>query len=337
MPAQIIRPSSRLLRAIPATLLALAVILTLSTGLLRGQSQVTLPSSNDALFRSAKDCLDQGRYQEAEAQFKQLYQLEPGRTRAVLGLIGVYMAERRADEAIGFAQAEADKNPASTELRMALGDLFVHTGQDDKAVIEFQRVLDTGRNLNNETIASLCFRIGERLRLKDNDASIRAFEQAAAANPRDPRALLQLGQLMEVTGRPDEAKRYYEQVLKLQPDQPMALNNLAYLKTEDGRDLDQALTMALEAHEKAPNLADVSDTLGMAYLKKDMTAEAISSFREALQKASSPSPAFHYHLAMALRQNGEIPAAVQELKTALANNPSKNDENQIKALLQKLE
>jgi tetratricopeptide (TPR) repeat protein len=86
-----------------------------------------------------------------------------------------------------------------------------------------------------------------------------------------------------------------------------------------------------------PNSAEVADTLGWAYLKKNMTAEAISSFREALQKDSSPSASLHYHLAMALHQNGEIPAAVQELETAVANNPSKRDENQIKALLQKIE
>ena len=33
----------------------------------------------------------------------------------------------------------------------------------------------------------------------------------------------------------------------------MALNNLAYLKAEAGHDLDQALVMALQAHEKAPS------------------------------------------------------------------------------------
>jgi Flp pilus assembly protein TadD len=200
------------------------------------------------------------------------------------------------------------------------------------------RVLDTGGNLSTETIASLHFRIAETLRRKgDLNESVREFQQAAALNSKDPKALLQLALLMEGTDRTDQAKPHYEQVLKLQPDNPVALNNLAYLKAEEGLDLDQALTMALQAHEKAPNSAQIADTLGWAYLKKNMTAEAIAAFREALQEDSSPSPAFQYHLAMALQQNGEIPAAVQELKTALANNPSKRDENQIRALLQKIE
>ena len=336
MPTQIVHPSSRFLRAIPDALLALAVILPLSTGFLRGQAPRTLPSSNDALFRAAEDCLGQGRYQEAEALFRQLYQLEPGQSRAVVGLSEVYKHEGGYDDAVRFVQAESDKNPASTVLRMLLGDLLVFSGQDDKAVAEFQRALDIGRNLSNETIAGLYFRIGERLRGQDPNASILALQQAAAAVPKDPKPLLWLGFLMEDTGRTDQAKLYYEQVLKMQPDSTAALNNLAYLKAEEGRDLDQALAMALQAHEKAPNMAEAADTLGMVYLKKNMTVEAIAAFREALQMASFP-PHFHYHLAMALNQNGEIPAAVQELKMALANNPSSSDREQIQALLQKLE
>ena len=66
-----------------------------------------------------------------------------------------------------------------------------------------------------------------------------------------------------------------------------------------------------------------------------MTAEAITAFHEAYQKDSSPSPSSHYQLAMALNQNGENPAAVQEFKTALANGPSQNVKSQIEALLQK--
>jgi tetratricopeptide (TPR) repeat protein len=244
---------------------------------------------------------------------------------------------QRQDEAIRLLQAELDKDPARTKLRTALGNLFVRTGQDDKAVAEFQRVLDTGRNLNTETITSLYFGMADCFRrMGDSDAAIRMFQQAAAVNPKDPRAPLLVGQLMETTGRPDQAEPYYEQALKIQPDNAVALNNLAYLKAEEGRDLDRALAMAQQAHEKTPNSAQIADTLGWVYLKKNMTAEAITAFHEALQKDSSPSPEVHYHLAMALNQDGEIPAAVQELKTALASHPSQNDKAQIEALLQKL-
>jgi tetratricopeptide (TPR) repeat protein len=244
---------------------------------------------------------------------------------------------QRKDEAIRLLQAELDKDPASTKLRTALGNLFVRSGQDDKAIAEFQRVLDTGRRLSTETTTSLYFSMADCFRrMGDDDAAIRMFQQAAAANPKDPRAPLLIGQLMEATGRPDQAEVYYEQGLKIQPDNAMALNNLAYLKAEEGRDLDQALAMAQQAHEKAPGLAQIADTLGWVYLKKNMTAEAITAFHEALEKDSSPSPEVHYHLAMALNQNGKIPAAVQELKTALASHPSENDKAQIEALLQKL-
>ena len=122
---------------------------------------------------------DQGRYQEAEDLFWQLYQLEPG--GAVLGLSEVYMAEKRQDEAIRLLAAELEKDPRSTELRMGLGNLFVRTEQYDKGIAEFQRVLDTRGNLTTETIANLYFRIAEAFRRKgDPNAAIRMFQRVSA-------------------------------------------------------------------------------------------------------------------------------------------------------------
>ena len=40
--------------------------------------------------------------------------------------------------------------------------------------------------------------------------------------------------LLDGTGRRDQAKPIYEQILKIQPDQPIALNNLAFIKAEEG-------------------------------------------------------------------------------------------------------
>jgi len=55
---------------------------------------------------------------------------------------------------------------------------------------------------------------------------------------------------MDGTGKREQAKPIYEQILKIQPDHPVALNNLAYIKAEEGVDLDQALTMAQRALQK---------------------------------------------------------------------------------------
>jgi tetratricopeptide (TPR) repeat protein len=115
----------------------------------------------------------------------------------------------------------------------------------------------------------------------------------------------------------------------------MALNNLAFLLAENHGDLDQALTYAQRARQLLPHFPDVSDTLGQIYLKKQLTDSALDTFKEivALQPARA---IYRYHLGQAYAQKGEKEKAIQELQLALKSNPQKDEETQIRQLLQKL-
>jgi len=141
------------------------------------------------------------------------------------------------------------------------------------------------------------------------------------------------------TGRASEVKPAYDELLKGEPDNAIALNNLAFIKAEEGVDLDGALAMARRALQKLPNSPDIMDTVGWIYLKKGMSDEAIGAFRDAVQAfarlvGAPERSTFHYHLAMALLQKGDHSGAMQELQIALKNNPSKVEEQQIRELMQ---
>jgi len=141
-----------------------------------------------------------------------------------------------------------------------------------------------------------------------------------------------LAVLLEKAGKPAQARPMYEQVLKLQPDNPFALNNLAYIITEGGGDLDQALAFAQRARQKLPEDPDVADTLGWIYIKKNLSDNAINILRELVTKKPEVST-FHYHLAMALYQRGDKPEARKELQGALERKPSPEETIKIKELM----
>jgi len=124
-------------------------------------------------------------------------------------------------------------------------------------------------------------------------------------------------------------------VITLQPDNVEALNNLAYLKADDGVDLDQALTYAKQAQQKRPSDPNVTDTVALIYIRKNLIDESLRLLHDLITEKPE-NPTFHLHLAMALYQKGNRSLAKKELETALRNKPSEREQTEIKQLLAKV-
>jgi Flp pilus assembly protein TadD len=332
------RPPSFLLRAIPGAVLALAAILPAGEGFLRGQTPapVTTHSGNDAALQKAYECWKQTRFQEAEDLYRQIYVRDPEDIRGVIGLAEAYFSENRPDDAIELMRTEADKHPDRTDLQTALGDLYVRAEKYDQAIAELKGALDNTQSLTGEERAGVLFRMAEANRRRgDLNEAVRLFRAAIALNPKDTKALVALALILDGTGRSDLAAPVYEQILKLDPKNAVALNNLAYIVAQDGVDPDRALSLAQQAAQASKDSPDVQDTLGWAYFKKNRPDDAVTAFRAAL-RAEPNNPTFHYHLGMALLPIGEREAAIQELQTALADHPATPDAAKIRELLQKI-
>ena len=95
--------------------------------------------------------------------------------------------------------------------------------------------------------ADLLFRLGETYGRKgDINLAAETFRKDVQAAPNNTLPLLKLGLILESTGPPEQAKAIYEQILKIDPNQAIALNNLAFRKAEEGSDLDGALAQLAE-------------------------------------------------------------------------------------------
>ena len=130
-----------------------------------------------------------------------------------------------------------------------------------------------------------------------------------------------VGMILEVQGKRDQAKGRYEQALQIDPNAAVAANNLAYMYAEQGGNLDVALQLAQTAKQGLPDSAEVSDTLGFVYLKKDLVSLAIPPL-EASAKKDPQNWTYQYHLGLAYSKGGEKAKAKQALERALAINAS---------------
>jgi tetratricopeptide (TPR) repeat protein len=267
-------------------------------------------------------------YRKAEQVFGELYKSNPRDIRGLVGVVETMVSEQKMGDAIKQMQASQAKEPERRDLKLALANLYVRDQRYDEALQLYQTLLQS-----DPKSTTLLLQLAETQRRKgDINLAIDTFRRASQAAPSDTRALLELGLLMDGTGRREQAKPIYEQILKIEPDHPVALNNLAYIKAEEGGDLDEALTMAQRARQKLPNAAFVKDTLGWIYIKKNLSDDAVRLFKD-LVVADPANPQFHYHYGMALLQKGDKPSAKKELEAAIRNNPSKDDAGKIRQLL----
>jgi Flp pilus assembly protein TadD len=205
-------------------------------------------------------------------------------------------------------------------------------GKYDLAVATFQDVLaqlDPGSNAAGDVY----LRLGETYRrMGDLGAAIAALQHAGQLLPDSVVVHSTLALVLEGAGRWQEAVQQYRKTLELAPNNAVALNNLAYLLSENKGNLEEALELAQRAREALPNLTEISDTLGWIYLKQNSTGAAIDVFEE-LVKRESQNPTFRYHLAMAYAQKGLKMSAVEQLKTALECSPKLEEAQKIRQLL----
>ncbi|MBI1789993.1 MAG: tetratricopeptide repeat protein, partial [Acidobacteria bacterium] len=295
------------------------------------------PGNQDALFQLGLLNVIDRKYKDAEEAYRKCYDLNPGNSRGLMGQIETIMLQGQDERAMQVLRAETQKYPARLEFRVAMGNLAVRAKKLDLAIGEYRWLLDRV-DKKSAMAGDSYFRLAEVYRMKnDLPSALEAMQKAKDVLPNNSTVLNSLAILLDALGRRQEAKTMYESTLRLEGENPIALNNLAFIMANsEGGDLDQALTYAQRAKQKRPQIAEISDTLGLIYLKKNLADNAIEIFKDCVAKVPK-HPTYRYHLGMAYLQKGDKARAKTELQAALASKPlSKEEEEGIKELLARI-
>jgi len=292
------------------------------------------PKSTDARFQVARLDLLEKKYPEAEAEFQELIKMND--PRGFSGLLDSKVRQGRTDEAIQMVQTGLTKMPNNPGLLNALANLDFGQGKYADAAGVFHKLVDQNPNAEMNVREMWVLRMGECLRRAgDTNGALAAFNQATQIAPKDTKPRLEIAMMLESQGKSDEARKAYEDVLKVQPDDPVALNNLAYYDADNDKDLDTALSYAQRAQKQSPQNLNIEDTIGLIYYKKNLLDESSRLFTELVTKVPN-NPTFHLHLAMALYKKGDKPQARRELDAARRNRPTNREQDQIKDLMSKI-
>jgi tetratricopeptide (TPR) repeat protein len=300
------------------------------------ESMLTVnPNLPDVQFQLGIVDLAENKYKDAQQAFRKAYDLNPANPRGLMGMVETYMAQKQPDEAMNLLRSESAKAPQRMDIVLQEGSVAVRAGKFDEAIGYYQQVLNS-LDKNAKGRGDMLMRIGDVYRRKGDLQNAAAnMQQAREILPNNVMILTTLAMVLEQANRWTEAQQIYQTAVKMDPNNGLTLNNLAFLIAEHGGDLDNALNMANKAKQIMPNLAEVSDTLGWIYLKKGMPDIAIESFRELVAKAPHQAT-YRYHLGMALLQKGDRPSALREFQTALKDNPKKEERDAMQEKIQKI-
>ena len=287
------------------------------------------PNSIEPKLQSAALRVAQKRYPEAEALYRSLYEASRSDLRPLRGLVDVMEAQQHYDAAIQLLNQEKLRPGAPiAQLDALLADTALRGRKLDVAVQQYSRLVTGAPSSQFDHL-----RLGDALLQKGNaPQAVSEFETARKLSPKDPQSTAMLALALRAAGKNSDAERVYREALAMQPENALVKNNLAYMLAEKGGNLDDALRLAQEALHQQPGNVAVADTVAYIYVKKNLPNSAIQILSNATQK-DPKQPVYHYHLAMALIEQGDKAGARREGEAALADGPGKADEEKIRAML----
>jgi tetratricopeptide (TPR) repeat protein len=140
----------------------------------------------------------------------------------------------------------------------------------------------------------------------------------------------ELASYLITAGEMRAAAEAYDVVVRLQPTNAGALNNLAYIKAEELDDAAGALPLAERLLQIAPQEAPVLDTVGWVYFKNGDLEKARQHLSASL--AILPLAETYVHLAAVLAKAGDAPGAEKQLQEAEKMKPNAETQQKIQSL-----
>ena len=182
-----------------------------------------------------------------------------------------------------------------------------------------------------ERAIELSLQAETRLDRDDRPGARRALEEAVRLAPQVSDWLLLLAGLEDQDREYESAIRRYEQVLAMHPEEPIALNNLAYALATHRKAPAEALPFARRAAALAPGSAAVLDTLAWVEYLAGNSAVATELFAKAIQLGPEIAE-IRLHAAEAFAASGVPDRAQNELAEALRLKPAlAEDVRQVRA------
>lgn len=250
------------------------------------------------------------RYPLALQLFDEVLERTPDLPAAQWGAFSSALAAGNRDRAAELVQTmRAGEQTDDAQAALAEGLLARSQGDFPGAAAAFGRAHEMQPTRRSLLLLSAALRdSGERA------AARRELGDWLQRQPADAEAALALADLELEDGALDAARLRYEALLEFVPDNPSALNNLAWLYEQAGDP--RALEVAERAHRLSPRSPEMADTLGWILVRSGTLVRGLHLLKEAHRKRPD-NPSIAHQYAYALVASGQRRRAREVLDRTL--------------------
>jgi len=232
------------------------------------------PESKIAHFNFGLILEEEGKVEQAKAEYEHAIRIDPNYfdVRTNLGII--FANQGNLDRARHEFEHEIRINPNHIEARYNLGNIFLAQGDRAKAAAEYEYAIGIGAPKTRSNA------FGEPLQPGRTKSNLEAYINSH----------INLGVVLTQQGRPDKATAYYEKALEIDPNNTIAMSNLALLLATCPDDNLRNGARAIKLAEQACNITGyrvprLLDTLATTYAEAGRFAEAVETATKALDLA----------------------------------------------------
>ncbi|MBL8439374.1 MAG: PEP-CTERM system TPR-repeat protein PrsT [Zoogloeaceae bacterium] len=245
----------------------------------------------------------------AERSLKKALEVKPDFIPAQQRLIALYLRDKREDAALATART-VQKQQSDAAIGYALeGDIRSSAKKWPEAVSAYKKSYQLGK-----TPTLLIKLHAALLRTGASSEADRLSADWIRTQPNDVAVRSYLAERALTNGKTAEAINIYEGILKINPNNALVLNNLAYAAGEASDP--RAMGYAESALKLAPNNPAILDTYGVLLVKKGETAKGLEVLEQAKAAAPKALP-IRLHLANAYIKADRKSDAKRELELVI--------------------
>ena len=272
------------------------------------------------------------RNEDALRLYMRAVDLQPDAIEPLQAQTRMLLQLKRAPEALKRLDEMTAKYPNNAAAPNIKGELLALQKDQDGASAAFKMAIARApawwvpyRNLAAAQFAA-----------KDTDAAIATLRGAQSLVSQPDQAGIEIASYLERSGKPEEAIREYDGIIRRNPQSDVAANNLAMLLVTYGKDtasLDRAKSLTARfADSSNPSFLD---TYGWVLFKRGEAAAAEPILQRVVSQVPG-APIALYHLGMAQSQSGSSQQAVINLTRAVNSGAKFTGLDEAKATLDKL-